>query len=96
MTSPDTPQPQVVSAAALRAALAAVLDTRTAGASCCPSEIARHLDPAQWRALMPAVRRAAADLAARGELRITQRDVTVAPQQVRDGSVRGPLRLRRP
>jgi hypothetical protein len=75
-------------------AIQRVLGRRAPGASACPSEVARSLSADQWRPLMPAVRRVAATLALQGALVITQRGVVVDPQQVLDGNVRGPLRLR--
>jgi hypothetical protein len=75
-------------------AIQRVLGRRAPGASACPSEVARSLSADQWRPLMPAVRRVAATLARQGALVITQRGVVVDPQQVLDGNVRGPLRLR--
>jgi deoxyribodipyrimidine photolyase-related protein len=59
--------------------------------SICPSEIARALAQraAQWRALMPEVRRVAAALAAEGRIEVTQKGRAV------DGALaRGPVRLR--
>ncbi len=73
-----------------------VLSQRAAGATACPSEVARSLSADQWRPLMPAVRRVAATLALQGRLVITQRGVEIDPQRVLDGNVRGPLRIRRP
>ncbi len=79
---------------ALVQAINRVLARRAAGASACPSEVARSLSPDQWRPLMPAVRRVAATLALQGRLVITQRGEIVDPRQVLDGTVRGPLRLK--
>lgn len=51
---------------------------RGPGKTICPSEAARALGgPAGWRALMPYVRRVAADLARQDEIAITQRGVPV-------------------
>jgi hypothetical protein len=80
-------------------AINGVLAQREPPASACPSEVARRLATNQaadqWRPLLPAVRRVAATLALQGELEITQRGAVVDPQRVLDGSVRGPIRLRR-
>ena len=76
-------------------AINGVLAQREPPASACPSEVARRLAADQWRPLLPAVRRVAATLALQGELEITQRGAVVDPQRVLDGSVRGPIRLRR-
>lgn len=64
------------------------------GTSICPSDAARALaeEPADWRALMPRVRAVAYAMAARGELRITQRGAGVDPLS----PVRGAIRLALP
>jgi len=86
-TSPDE------GSGALQATILALVDARSPGASICPSEAARAAagseDP--WRALMAPVREAAAALADRGELEVTQGGVPVDPR-----AARGPIRLRRP
>lgn len=71
----------------------ALLDRREASASICPSEVARALASSDvaWRALMPAVRRVAATLAAKGALRVTR-----GTDEVDATSKGGPVRLRRP
>jgi hypothetical protein len=78
-------------ARALEHTIDALLDARRAGATICPSEAARAVDPEGWRVLMPAAREAAGRLAATGDVEVTQRgevvDVTTA---------RGPVRIRRP
>jgi hypothetical protein len=78
-------------ARALERTIDALLDARRAGATICPSEAARAVDPEGWRELMPAAREAAGRLAATGDVEVTQRgevvDVTTA---------RGPVRIRRP
>ena len=90
-------------------AIEALLATRRAEASICPSEAARRLRPDGWRALMPAVRRVAFGMAHAGRLRITQGATTIAGDTEAAGSagvrgtapddpiaVRGAIRLRRP
>lgn len=78
-------------AARLERAIDALLDRRRAGASICPSEAARAVDPEGWRELMPATRAAAGRLAATGAVQVTQGGMVV------DGTTaRGPVRLRRP
>ena len=90
-------------------AIEALLAMRRAEASICPSEAARRLRPAAWRALMPAVRRVAFEMARAGRLRITQGATTIAGDTQADASdgisgtapddpstVRGAIRLRRP
>ena len=65
----------------------------------CPSEVARAAwTPAQgprdaWRGWMEATRAAAARLAKRGLVLITQRGVEVPPARVERGEARGPLRV---
>ena len=63
---------------------------RGAGRTLCPSEIARSFsdEEATWRALMPDVRRVAADLADDGRLVVTQKGRVVDAR-----SARGPIRL---
>ncbi|RBY82792.1 DUF3253 domain-containing protein [Blastococcus sp. TF02A-26] len=76
---------------ALEQRIAALLDTRAAGVSICPSEAARAVDPDGWRELMPAAREAAGRLAAAGEVEVTQRGEVVDV-----ATARGPVRIRRP
>lgn len=56
----------------------------------CPSEVARALyeDEASWRAAMPAIRHAAAELMDTGAIRVTQKGGPVDPR-----TARGPIRL---
>lgn len=75
----------------LEEALGRLIDARAAGASVCPSEAARDVDPEGWRALMDDTRAAAARMAARGEVEVTQGGRAVDP-----ASARGPIRVRRP
>ncbi|SNS86044.1 Protein of unknown function [Geodermatophilus pulveris] len=77
--------------ARLEQAIGALLDHRRAGATICPSEAARAVDPAGWRALMPAARAAAGRLAAAGRAEVTQRGEVVDV-----ATARGPVRVRRP
>lgn len=67
----------------------ALLRARAVHATICPSEVARALEPARWRPLMPRVRDVAAALAAAGEVELRQRGQVVAPF----GEIRGPLRI---
>lgn len=66
-----------------------LLTERAATSTVCPSEVARALDPEDWRPLMEPVRAAARLLVARGDLEILQRGKRVNPS-----SVVGPIRLR--
>lgn len=85
MTAPDAP-------ACVEATILRLLAEREAQASICPSEVARALgdDEAAWRALMPAVREAAAHLAQAQRIEVTQRH-----RRVRIEDAKGPVRLRR-
>lgn len=76
------PSPSTIEAE-IRAQVAA----RGRGRTICPSEVARALS-ADWRPLMAAVRERAAELAERGEIRVTQRG-----QPVDARAARGPIRL---
>lgn len=67
----------------------ALLRARRAGASLCPSEVARRVDPAGWRSSMEASRAAARRLVARGLCEITQSGRVVEPS-----TARGPIRVR--
>jgi hypothetical protein len=70
-------------------AILRTLARRRRGASICPSEAARALEPQDWRALMPAIRAAATRLARAGRVEVTQGGRPVDP-----GQVRGPIRIR--
>ncbi|HEX4871610.1 MAG TPA: DUF3253 domain-containing protein [Nevskiaceae bacterium] len=80
---PPTPADPV-----LRSALLDACRLRGVNRSICPSEVARALAE-DWRGLMPAVRRAAAELIAEGRIEATQ-----GGQPVDLRSARGPIRLR--
>ena len=67
----------------------ALLRARREGATICPSEVARALEPSRWRALMPRVREVAATMAAAGEVELRQRGRALSPFD----EVRGPLRI---
>jgi len=68
-----------------------LLRQRQPGASICPSDAARAARSEGWRALMDDVRAAAARLADRGQVEVTQRGHKVNP-----GTARGPIRIRFP
>ncbi len=76
--------------AALERAIDALLGARAPGASICPSEAARAVDPGGWRELMPEARAAAGRLASRGAVEVTQGGAVVDV-----GTARGPVRVRR-
>ena len=79
--------------AEIAAAIEALVDSRSDSATVCPSEVARHLagEGGPWRELMPAVRSAAAALAAAGRLSVTR-----GGHEVDAMAAGGPIRLGRP
>lgn len=74
----------------LERAIVDLLDARAAGATICPSEAARRVDPAGWRELMEPARRAARRLVEAGTIEMTQSGRVVDPS-----TAKGPVRLRR-
>jgi hypothetical protein len=74
---------------ALEDAIRSLLAQRASGATICPSEAARSVDPDGWRELMEPARRAARRLVAAGEVEITQRGRVVDPS-----TAKGPIRIR--
>lgn len=70
-------------AAAMRA-----LTRKRAESSICPSDVARAIGGESWRSRMDAVRRVAGELAARGEVVVTQKGEPVQIEQAR-----GPVRI---
>lgn len=67
-----------------------LLATRASGASICPSEAARAVDPDGWRELMEPARSAARRLVVAGEVEICQEG-----RPVDASTARGPIRIRR-
>jgi hypothetical protein len=53
---------------ALADAITTLLDRRREGATICPSEAARRVEPADWRDIVPDARRVAARLVADGRI----------------------------
>lgn len=82
---PDAARPP--DAAAIERAMLGLLRDRHPK-TVCPSEVARALDPDDWRTWMQPVRDVAAALVARGTIDITQRGRVVKP------GARGAIRLR--
>ncbi len=74
----------------LEAAIIELLDRRAGGATICPSEAARAVDPDGWRELMEPARMAARRLVAAERVEITQRGRVVDPS-----TAKGPIRIRR-
>jgi hypothetical protein len=73
-----------------RRAILELLAQRDAGKTICPSEAARAVGGAEFRGHMDAVRDAARELVAEGEVEVTQRGEVVDLD-----AARGPIRLRR-
>ena len=74
----------------LEGAILDLLGRRAAGATICPSEAAKTVEPEDWRALMEPARSAARRLVASGEVVITQKGHIVDPS-----TAKGPIRIRR-
>jgi hypothetical protein len=64
---------------------------RATAPTICPSDVARVIGGERWRSCMQLVRDVAAQLVARGQLRVLQRGREVAPE-----AARGPIRLALP
>ena len=73
----------------LDAEILQMLSMRANGVTICPSDVARKVEPDDWRPLMEPVREAARRLVAKGAVEITQNGRVVDPS-----TVRGPIRLR--
>ncbi|TCK22620.1 DUF2256 and DUF3253 domain-containing protein [Pseudonocardia endophytica] len=73
----------------LESAITDLLDARKAGATICPSDAARRVDPDGWRDLMEPARRAARRLVDAGTVEITQKGKVVDPS-----TAKGPIRIR--
>jgi hypothetical protein len=71
-------------------AIGDLLDERADGKTICPSEAARAVGGRDWRRLMPDAREAAARMADRGEVVVTQKGRVVDAL-----SARGPIRIGR-
>lgn len=74
---------------ALEDTIRALLSERARGATICPSEAARVVDPDGWRGLMEPARAAARRLVDAGVVEITQSGRVVDPS-----SAKGPIRVR--
>jgi transposase-like protein len=74
---------------ALEQAILALLAKRAQGATICPSEAARAVDPSHWASLMQRARRAARRLWLEGRVAVLQRGRAVEPS-----TAKGPIRLR--
>ncbi|OLM32027.1 hypothetical protein Ae717Ps2_2922 [Pseudonocardia sp. Ae717_Ps2] len=74
----------------LESAITGLLDRRRSGATICPSETARAVDPDGWRDLMEPARTAAHRLVDAGRVEILQSGRVVDPSMAK-----GPIRIRR-
>ncbi|WP_083276190.1 DUF2256 and DUF3253 domain-containing protein [Pseudonocardia sp. HH130630-07] len=74
----------------LERAVTDLLDQRRTGATICPSEAARRVDPEGWRDLMEPARMAARRLVDAGRVEIVQQGSVVDPS-----TAKGPIRIRR-
>jgi hypothetical protein len=72
-----------------RAALKALARSRAPHKSICPSDAARTIGGASWRARMPVVQEVARELARVGELELRQKGRPVDPTR----EIRGPIRV---
>lgn len=66
-----------------------LLANRANNATICPSEVARYLQPEDWRTLMEPVRQCVRVLAEEGIVEITQRGEAVDPK-----NFKGPIRIK--
>lgn len=85
----DEPTPDA-DRARLAAAISALACHRSPGATICPSDAARAVGGDRWRSLMDEARAAARDLAAQGQVEVTQRGAPIDAA----GPWRGPVRIR--
>lgn len=76
---------------ALQDTILALLASRDASSSICPSDVARAVEPDDWRPLMGPVRDAAQRLVEAGAVEITQHGEVVDL-----ATVTGPIRIRLP
>jgi len=87
----DSSSTSEISDARVTQAILALLSSRAPGATVCPSEAARALEPSDWRSLMSRVRTAARELARSGVLEIRQGGIPIDP----NGEFHGPIRIAR-
>lgn len=73
----------------IRETILDLLHQRAAGASICPSEVARGVMTVGWRAIMPLVREVAREMADQGVVEVRQKGERVSTAEV----WRGPIRI---
>lgn len=76
----------------VEAAVRTLLRHRDEGRTICPSDAARAVGGERWRSLLPTARAVARELAAAGEVEVTQRGEVLDPT----AAWTGPVRLRLP
>jgi hypothetical protein len=76
----------------IEAEMMRIVQQRGPMSSACPSDVARALQPGNWRPLMNRVREVASRLAQQGRIEIAQGGKAVSPI----GPWKGPIRLRKP
>jgi hypothetical protein len=74
---------------AINAALLRIAAERGPAKSLCPTDVARAVSTENWRPLLGAVRKVAADLARQGKIEILRKGKPVSPDEMR-----GVIRLR--
>jgi Protein of unknown function (DUF3253) len=74
----------------MESAISSLLDQRAEGKTICPSEAARAVGGKEWRDLMPDAREAAARMADRSEVVVTQKG-----REVNALRAQGPIRIGR-
>jgi len=79
--------PEACGPEVIRQVLLEKVRSRGSQKTICPSEVARSLSPANWRALMPQVREVGCELANKGAIVVTQKGVVVNPQTAK-GAIR--------
>jgi len=83
---------QPVSDTRIREAILTLLQFRGREKSLCPSEVARYLEPEEWRPLMDPVRAVALHLRQEGKIRITRGGQELTGPDLKCGPVRLKLR----
>ncbi|HIK17118.1 MAG TPA: DUF3253 domain-containing protein [Leptolyngbyaceae cyanobacterium M33_DOE_097] len=79
--------PEACGPEVIRKVILAKVRSRGLQKTICPSEVARSLNPTDWRALMPLVREVGCELANSGAIVVTQKGVVVNPETAK-GAIR--------